>query len=147
MYNQSSFVLSYTSFFNEKHKPCVKMRKLLAYGNWKLWVFFLLPLLLLPLPLLWQEPASRCLYVLLIMGCSWLLELLPIPATALIPVVLFPFFGIMSTGEVSMFYMKSSIMLFIGGLMVAIAVEHSNLHRYGCLIWKTNNIRTLEGWV
>jgi sodium-dependent dicarboxylate transporter 2/3/5 len=63
------------------------------------------------------------------MGCFWLGELIPIPATALLPVVLFPLLGIMTTGQVSMFYMKSSIMLFIGGLMVAIAVEHSNLHR------------------
>ena len=37
----------------------------------------------------------RCMYVLLIMGVSWLLELLPIPATALIPVVAFPPLGIL----------------------------------------------------
>jgi len=63
------------------------------------------------------------------MGFFWLGELIPIPATALLPVVLFPPLGIMTTSQVSMFYLKSSIMLFIGGLMVAIAVEHSNLHR------------------
>ena len=38
--------------------------------------------------------------------------------------------GIMTTAETSMFFMKSSCMLFVGGLMVAIAIEHSNLHRY-----------------
>ena len=35
----------------------------------------------------------------------------------------------MTTAETSMYYMKSSCMLFIGGLMVAIAIENSNLHR------------------
>ena len=36
----------------------------------------------------------------------------------------------MTTAQTSMYYMKSSCMLFVGGLMVAIAIEHSNLHRY-----------------
>ncbi|XP_023349618.1 solute carrier family 13 member 5 isoform X3 [Eurytemora carolleeae] len=35
----------------------------------------------------------------------------------------------MTTAQTSMYYMKSSCMLFIGGLMVAIAIENSNLHR------------------
>ena len=100
-----------------------------TFSRWKLYLTISLPFLLLPLPLAWPEPAARCLYVLILMGCFWLGELIPIPATALLPVVLFPVLGIMTTGQVSMFYMKSSIMLFIGGLMVAIAVEHSNLHR------------------
>ena len=31
--------------------------------------------------------------------------------------------------QVSVYYLKSSCMLFMGGLMVALAIEHSNLHR------------------
>ena len=74
-----------------------------------------------------------------------MLELLPISATSLLPVVLFPLLGIMTTAQVmrklnsevvmmfpiqvSVYYLKSSCMLFLGGLMVAIAIEHSNLHR------------------
>ena len=42
----------------------------------------------------------RCLYVLCLMGSFWLLELLPIPVTSLLPVVLFPLLGIMNTAEV-----------------------------------------------
>ena len=97
--------------------------------SWRLVLTLLIPALLLPLPLLWPSQAAKCLYVLLLMGTYWLGELLPIPATSLIPVILFPTLGIMTSAEVSMFYMKSSCMLFIGGLMVAIGIEHSNLHR------------------
>ena len=43
---------------------------------------------------------ARCLYVLLLMAGYWLGELLPIPATALLPVVLFPLLGIMTTAQV-----------------------------------------------
>ena len=103
--------------------------KLPFFCSWKLVLTVLVPLALVPLPVLWQSPVSRCLYVLCLMGCYWLGELLPIPATSLIPVVLFPLLGIMTTAQVSVYYMKSSCMLFIGGLMVAIAIEHSNFHR------------------
>ena len=89
----------------------------------------LIPVLLLPLPLLWRTQEAKCLYVLILMGSYWLGELLPIPVTSLLPVILFPILGIMTSAEVSLFYMKNSCMLFIGGLMVAIGIEHSNLHR------------------
>ena len=44
-----------------------------------------------------------------------MLELLPLPVTALIPVAVFPLLGIMSTNEVSMCYMKDTCMLYLGG--------------------------------
>ena len=45
------------------------------------------------------------------MGSYWLGELLPIPVTSLLPVILFPILGIMTSAEVSLFYMKNSCML------------------------------------
>ena len=112
--------------------------------SWRLVVTLSIPVLLLPLPLLWTSQAARCLYVLVLMGTFWLGELLPIPATSLLPVVLFPTLGIMTSAEVSMFYMKSACMLFIGGLMVAIGIEHSNLHRrvgLKVLLWVGSSAR------
>ena len=37
--------------------------------------------------------------------------------------------GVMTTGDVCTKYLKESNMMFIGGVMVAIAVEHCNLHK------------------
>ena len=82
---------------------------------WRALLTVALPLAYLPLPLVVRTPAAECAYVLLVMASFWMLELLPLAVTSLIPVALFPMLGIMSTGDTCMLYMKSTCMLFLGG--------------------------------
>lgn len=59
----------------------------------------------------------------------WSNETLPLGWVALLPIVLFPMFGVTDTNSVAPNYAKSIIFLFLGGFMLAIAVEKTNLHK------------------
>ena len=58
----------------------------------------------------------------------WITEALPLAATALLPLVLFPVLGITSGKEVAAVYMNSTIFLFVGGFVLALSMQRWNLH-------------------
>lgn len=60
----------------------------------------------------------------------WTNEALPLGVVSILPIILFPVFGILDTNAVTANYSKSIIFLFLGGFMLAIAIEKIELHRY-----------------
>lgn len=67
--------------------------------------------------------------VALLMATWWITEAIPIPVTALLPLILFPILGIMSAKDVSMRYADQNIFLFMGGFFIAMAMQRWNLHK------------------
>jgi len=67
--------------------------------------------------------------VAILMACWWITEAIPIPATALLPLVLFPLLGIADAKTASAPYANHLIFLFLGGFFIALAVQKWQLHR------------------
>jgi sodium-dependent dicarboxylate transporter 2/3/5 len=67
--------------------------------------------------------------VSVLMAIWWMTEALPMAATSLLPLILFPLFGIISGSDIAGSYINSVIFLFVGGFMIAIAMENWGLHR------------------
>ena len=67
--------------------------------------------------------------IALLMAIWWITEAIPLAVTALIPVVLFPLFGVVDGKTISAMYFNHLIFLFIGGFIMAFAMERWNLHR------------------
>ena len=59
----------------------------------------------------------------------WITEFVPLPVTSLLPIVLFPSFEVIKVAEVVKPYSSSVIFLFLGGFIIALALEKWNLHR------------------
>lgn len=85
-------------------------------------------LLLLPPPegmniLTWRAFALSALMIV-----WWLSETLPLPVTALLPLIMFPLLNIMPLQDAAIPYAHPIIFLFLGGFIIAIAIEKSRLH-------------------
>ena len=72
---------------------------------------------------------TRMAAVALLMAGFWITEAIPIPATALLPVALFPLLGILDGRVTASYYFNDTIFLFIGGFVFALAMQRWELHR------------------
>jgi len=85
--------------------------------------------LLLPLPDGMTPAGLHVAAVAVLMAVWWISGAIPIPATALLPIVLFPLLGVMSGGKVTQAYAHHLIYLFLGGFLIAVTMEKWHLHR------------------
>ena len=83
---------------------------------------------LLPNPEGLSPAGQRTAGVALWMAVWWITEAVPIYVTGLLPLVLFPLLHILKTAELSSGYGHYLIYLFMGGFMLARAIERWNLH-------------------
>ena len=68
---------------------------------WKSITTVLAPLLLCPLVFYVGSQEAKCGFVILVMAVFWVTDAVPLPVTALLPVILLPLFGIMKSKDVS----------------------------------------------
>lgn len=77
-----------------------------------------------------MEPAAwRVAAVGIWMATWWATEAVPVPVTAFLPIVIFPFLSISSIGETTSHYANPIIYLFLGAFILALAVEKWMLHK------------------
>ncbi len=91
-------------------------------------ILFLI-LLVLPAPGGMDPAAWKTTAVAILMAVWWITEAIPIPVTALLPLVLFPGLGILSMADAAEPYANELIFLFMGGFLLAAGMERWGLHR------------------
>jgi sodium-dependent dicarboxylate transporter 2/3/5 len=77
----------------------------------------------------WSSHAAITAGVTLVCAAWWIFEPIPIPFTSLIPLAVFPLFGVMTPAEVGQSFGSPLILLLMGGFMLSTAMADSGAHR------------------
>ncbi|MBK8858107.1 MAG: DASS family sodium-coupled anion symporter [Opitutaceae bacterium] len=113
-------------------QEAVEQPKHYGLRQWTGWVLgpgALLACLLLPAPSGLSPEGWRTAGVAMLMATFWICESVPIPITALLPLVLFPALHLGNITETTAPYANPIIYLFFGGFLIALAMQRWNLHR------------------
>ena len=86
-------------------------------------------LLIVPVPAGMSPVGMKVAAVTVLMAVFWIMEAIPMAATALLPIALFPLLGVMPTAKVTESYANHLIYLFMGGFLIAAAIEKWQLHK------------------
>jgi sodium-dependent dicarboxylate transporter 2/3/5 len=83
---------------------------------------------------------------------AWVLEPIPIPVTALLPIAIFPLTGVLSASDVAEAYGSPIILLMLGGFLLSTAMAHSQTHEQIALrvlhkVGVDNNRRIVWGFM
>lgn len=112
-------------------------------------ILLLLCLIINPFSL--SDSSNLVLSVAVLMISWWVLDALPLPVVALMPLVLFPLLNISSLKKVAASYSDPNIFLFMGGFFLGIAIEKWHLHKRIALhiirITGTNGNRIILGFI
>jgi sodium-dependent dicarboxylate transporter 2/3/5 len=80
------------------------------------------------------DPGRRTLAAAVMIASWWITVAIPIPATSLLPLVLFPVLGVMKAGTAATQYANNNIFLFMGGFIIALGIQRWGLHRRIALV-------------
>ena len=99
-----------------------------AIGMWLGPLLFVLLLACSWMGIWTDSPAIRVIALAAWMIIWWISEAVPIPVTALLPMVFFPLLGIFDMRGATLPYSDPIIYLFMGGFIIALAMEKNKLH-------------------
>ncbi|MFV0248756.1 MAG: SLC13 family permease [Tenacibaculum sp.] len=88
----------------------------------------------MPVPNELKPSAMKALAVVALMAVWWITEALPVYVTAFVPLALYPILGILTASETAENYSHSFVLMLLGGLIIAKAIEHQNLHKRIALV-------------
>lgn len=77
----------------------------------------------------WDEGACWAGAISVLCAVWWITEPIPIPATSLLPIALFPMFGVLTPAQVGQAYGSPLVLLLMGGFILSTAMEKSGAHR------------------
>ena len=100
-------------------------------NHWGFWLGLIIFSIALMIPVSKELSSSErnMIAVALLMAVWWMSEALPLAITSLLPLALYPLLGIMKTSQVAPNYSHHLVFLFMGGFIIAIALQEWQLHK------------------